>query len=623
MIQRILQPQQCEWIPSDSIILEPKANYAVKIQSNVLVVAGPGAGKTELLAQKSGYLFQTNNCKNPQKILAISFKKDAAENLKQRVMDRYGYDYSMRFVSMTYDAFAKTLLVQFLYALPEDLRPNQNFIVNDRDTIGDAFINEGDILHLSLSHSKLQKYYDDIIESTVLPLQEGMGAHVWKKLLKGFNGNPSSLTFKMISKLSEFIVRTNPCICKALQCTYSHVFLDEFQDTTNLQYVLVKTCFKDSSTFMTAVGDSKQRIMVWAGALKTVFEDFLSDFSAEKIQLSMNYRSAPRLVKLQQQMYASLQEEDIIIGTSEKWKKSDGEIKLYMASTEDDEAEYIVEDIQSKLKNGLNPEDICLICKQKPQDYTKRIISMLQDRGYKARIENEYQDLVKESVIILLVNFLLLSVDRKRPTEWEYIISMTNFILGDRIFEVQEKYYEFLNLLISKLEETHNNIKNCKEINTFKKTIDSVLDFWGIQNIMSTFPTYSQGDFLQNVLSKFYDLLWIEITLSDFNWTIAIENFLGKNTISIMTIHKSKGLEYSAVYFLGLEDGAFWNFRKESDQDRCAFFVALSRAKQNITFTFCERRRQLKYPIQKHDIINEFYTLLRAPGMAEVIQYES
>lgn len=75
-----------EWIPSDNIILEDNANFAVKCKDNILVVAGPGAGKTELLAQKAGYLFQTDMCQNPQKILAISFKTDAAENLKQRVL---------------------------------------------------------------------------------------------------------------------------------------------------------------------------------------------------------------------------------------------------------------------------------------------------------------------------------------------------------------------------------------------------------------------------------------------------------------------------------------------------------------------------------------------------------
>ena len=76
------------WQPSDGITLEESAKQSVISQNNILVIAGPGAGKTELLAQKATYLLQTNLCKDPQKILAISFKTDSAQNLKERVEKR-------------------------------------------------------------------------------------------------------------------------------------------------------------------------------------------------------------------------------------------------------------------------------------------------------------------------------------------------------------------------------------------------------------------------------------------------------------------------------------------------------------------------------------------------------
>lgn len=102
------------------------------------------------------------------------------------------------------------------------------------------------------------------------------------------------------------------------------------------------------------------------------------------------------------------------------------------------------------------------------------------------------------------------------------------------------------------------------------------------------------------------------------DWNRAIENFRGEHSIPIMTIHKSKGLEYTAVYFVGLEDSAFWNFRNQLDEDRCTFFVALSRAKESVTFTFCKRRTGMRYPMQQHNAINEFFDLLQKPGIAEV-----
>lgn len=84
-----------------------------------------------------------------------------------------------------------------------------------------------------------------------------------------------------------------------------------------------------------------------------------------------------------------------------------------------------------------------------------------------------------------------------------------------------------------------------------------------------------------------------------------------------------KGLEYNAVYFIGLEDSAFWNFRNQPDEDRCTFFVALSRAKASVTFTFCKKRSGMKCPMQRHNAINEFFDLLQRPGIAEVKRFQN
>ena len=112
------------WKTVGNITLEKNALDAIKCEKNTLVIAGPGAGKTELLAQKACYLFETNLCRAPQKILAISFKKDSAENLKERVLKRYGEEIKDRFISLTYDAFFKSIVDHFIYSLPVNCRPN-------------------------------------------------------------------------------------------------------------------------------------------------------------------------------------------------------------------------------------------------------------------------------------------------------------------------------------------------------------------------------------------------------------------------------------------------------------------------------------------------------------------
>lgn len=602
-----------KWIPSDNIILEDAASDSVRAVSSILVLAGPGAGKTELLAQKAGYLFETNYCIYPQKILAISFKYDAADNLKKRVSERYGTDISRRFVSLTYDAFAKRILDRFRLSLPEGTTPAPDYTVNDKEIIAAAFKSEGYV----------QNNYEAVLSSVLLPLDgTSLAVRVWKKLICGFDGYPSCLNFKMISMLAIYIIQSNYQIKKAIQLTYSYVFLDEFQDTTSLQYDLLKTCFLNSNCILTAVGDNKQRIMVWAGAKKTVFNDFLIDFHAERQHLLMNHRSAPRLVNLQKAMYDSLKDDYGKVEASSKWSPEDGEINLIITNTNQLEKKFLCTDIQTKISEGVSPREICILCKQKPQDYTSYLIAELAYNGIKSRIETEYQNLIKEPIIEIIVSFLRLTINRKRPEDWTILLNTACEMYGidnnlnyDRYYELGENLFS----IIKHLDSERSNIKCPQQLNLF---IYKIIDHFNIEKIKAHYIAYSNGTYFEDQVASFVNLFWDELKGTDFDWAAGINNFLGMNSIPIMTIHKSKGLEYSAVYFIGLEDAAFWNFRNQSEEDRCAFFVALSRAKQSITFTYSKFRHGMSYPKQEHNEINEFFTLLQTPGMAKIINID-
>lgn len=606
------------WKPSDGIILEKSAKQSITSQNNILVIAGPGAGKTELLAQKATYLLQTNHCKDPQKILAISFKTDATQNLKERVELRCGQDAKSRFSSMTYDAFFKRILDHFLYALPEELRPNTDYLVNDFDIVDQAFIRQG-VFYSGTVNSKFNKYYDKTLKETTLPLNPyEFGSRSWSLLLKGFDNHKATLTFKMINKLANYIILTNEQIKLAIQKTYSHVFLDEFQDTTDLQYKFIKDCFLESNSIITAVGDNKQRIMLWAGAMKNVFEIFNDEFKSEQKVLLMNHRSAPKLVELQRKMYESLQEENLDIKYSEKWNSSDGEINLFISDNEELEANAIANDIEKKISKGIKPNDICILCKQKPQDYSPAIEKALKEKGIRSRIEIDYQDLIKEPIIQLILDIISCSINIKQAQKWETIKDCVINIFS--INSDTTTYEELQNQIFDLRNKLKNMIEQKCDISDIINTINSFLD---TNRIKAYFPAYSQGKYFDTILDSFIELFNIEFAEANQNWQNTIDNFCGLNSIPIMTIHKSKGLEYSAVYFVGLEDSAFWNFKNQPEEDRCTFFVALSRAKCSVTFTFSNVRSGLKYPKQKKDAINEFFELLQNSGIANVIFYRN
>ena len=271
----------------------------VKSETSISVAAGPGAGKTELLAQRATYLLSTGLCPPPHRILAIAFKADAAQNLQKRVSDRYDPLQAQRFESVTLDTFAKRLVDQFLESLPEQCRPTPNYkiVFTHQDIWEDFKSRHSDTYPLirTINNDTLDKAVPKFQPKDAKTPEQHIQRVWWQEQIEAV---PSCLTFDMIKTLATYILQSQPSILSALRQTYTHVFLDEFQDVTNAQYELIKAAFLGSDAVLTAVGDSNQAIMRWAGAREDIFDRFEADFRALSKRLLCNFRSNSRIVKL-------------------------------------------------------------------------------------------------------------------------------------------------------------------------------------------------------------------------------------------------------------------------------------------------------------------------------------
>ncbi len=591
-----------EWIPSYGVVLEDAALQAIKYPKNISIAAGPGAGKTELLAHKAGYLIERNICPYPKKILAISFKSDAAKNLQERVQKRYGKDVVSRFESKTFDAFSKGLLEQFLHALPEKYKPKKDYkiILNER-TIDD--IVKGYITETNLHYHNWQNEYNfnqlmRTIKSTNLPLvsfendlYSWINERLWRLLIKGKGDLKSSLTFPMISILVEYLLNQNPLIVNALRATYSHVFLDEFQDTTYLQYNLLKTIFLGSDTILTAVGDNKQRIMGWAGALPNAFEVFTIDFNAKQTTLLCNFRSAPKLVYIQNVFSQTLNDISVNVQATGNWNEHDGTCEIWNFENHISEASILAQNISEWMnEENLTPKDFCIIVKQQEKIYAGAIMTELAKFNIRSRVEKDFQDLLSEEIILLLIKFLELSYKEKSPELWLNIIDeVIEMKYGDIEFQ-RLNYISIEKELVNLLQEIKTCFSNLDESNfnvCFESILMKIVDYLDEDIIKSTYPKYSQGNYLNEQIQKMISRLNYE---NGTSMEELICDFCGDYSIPIMTIHKSKGLEYQTVIFIGVEDAAFWSFSTQREADKNAFFVALSRAKERIIFTVSNQR---------------------------------
>lgn len=302
--------KETDWRPRGIADLEPNAWEAIRRHGNTCVVAGPGAGKTEFLAQRAAYLLETGTCPKPYRILAISFKTDAAQNLGKRVRERCT-DKADRFVSLTFDSFTKGLVDRFLSAMPAVWRPSKPYeIVLPRRRELDDFLTRTRLRALPHWQNQIVEINSTDFESRIvgsIRLEEKpqpptsavtFAVQCWWDENLRFQGG-SRLTFVMVNRLAELLLRAVPQIARALRTTYRFVFVDEFQDTTYAQYDFLLSCFRAPKISTTAVGDNKQRIMVWAGARTDSFLRFETDFQAKPIPLLFNFRSSPDLVRIQ------------------------------------------------------------------------------------------------------------------------------------------------------------------------------------------------------------------------------------------------------------------------------------------------------------------------------------
>jgi len=397
-----------EWVPQN-IKLEKAAMEAVVSSSNTLIIAGPGASKTEMLSQRACFLLQTNTCPSPKRILALSFKKDAASNLSERVLKRCGKILANRLESLTFDAFAKEILDRFYMALPENFRPAKDYFVD-------------------LNSELLRRAYElarlPYVRESATDDKTNIKAPVMKILLHG-NKNadfPPALTFTTISRLANYLLKENTLIIKALQLTYSHIFLDEFQDTTTVQYNLAKTCFLSTSCIITAVGDQKQRIMGWAGAMYDAFDKFQHDFGAVEKVLVMNHRSVPKLVNAQYKLYSILSSSDLTANANVSLHTNEGCIMSHTFASQIDEANYLKNDIRIKLNNGIQPRDICILTKRSISEYCHDLLGDIEGTNFAIRDESVYQDLLKEDLVKVLYAFQLCGKKNRGAAEaFEYL----------------------------------------------------------------------------------------------------------------------------------------------------------------------------------------------------------
>lgn len=606
------------WHPKGIDDLEPAAWSALKCHDNCCVVAGPGSGKTEFLAQKVAFLLENKICAEPRRILAISFKKDAAENLTKRVRERCSEKDARRFDSATFDAFTKGLVDRFRLTLPKQFRPKENYdIVNFKDQQYRGFLNDmrdsNSNVALKIEAIQTGVFQHHLLGTFKMQPEEPKDLHgylCYHWFLSALRGN---IDFLAINRLAEFILRTNSRIGKALAMTYKYVLVDEFQDTTYAQYDFLRTLLGKLQAEVTVVGDNKQRIMAWAGAKPDAFDQFIQDFAAKQFELQMNFRSSPELVRIHHTLARSLEPACKPAKSGVPAKVDRDVAEIWTFSRGNTEYRFLAEWIKNDMKQrNLAPSDYALLVRQKPDETHASLSAEFLNHGLVVCNEAQrfgklsLQDIVSDELFVFLACLIRVCIQTGAASSWAHASLCVDYFFPSDHEEVNPKRRNLLDNLIQRelrplfdsFADVEKRIDNC-----LKRIVSRI----GEETIRGAFPQHYLTQNFHMFVEALREYL-VFCAASSTSWSEFMDRVDRVGQVSLLTVHKSKGLEYDTVVFMGLDDSAWWSYSSANPEGKATFFVGLSRAKQRVLFTYAGGGRNK---------ISELYQLLSAAGVPE------
>lgn len=534
------------WSPADGLTLEPNAmSAATEIARSLVLTAGPGAGKTEMLAQRADFLLRTGTCRYPRRILAISFKTDASQNLKARVRKRCGPELASRFDSHTFHAFAKRIIDRF--------RP----VLTGRDALDPDY---------SVGQRRVQR---------------------------------QSITFADMVPLAHNIIEASLVARNAVRQTYTHVFLDEFQDCTAEQYRLILACFGDTSASLTAVGDTKQSIMGWAGALEGIFLTFADAFDALPLNLYQNFRSAPRLRRMQNAMVkvmdppAALDDDDIV--------GDEGEIAILRFDDNAEEAASLAKRIKALIDDGVEPSEIAILVSKQQPLYCQRLTAAFEAAEIPFREDDQAQDLASEPAACLLIDFFLIASGTRQPAAYRRLLDFVVFNHGhdeEREYQLRSRWDRFVTDTRRQIAAGDVDLADLGDLQTL---VAALVGAVGRDNLIALSSDYAHGGRLDQLIEQTLERVHL-LLQNDADPATALASFSGDSAVRIMSVHKSKGLEFDTVVILGVEQETFWG---DAAAERATYFVGISRAKKRLWLTACQSRERpvgaKRWTVERHE----------------------
>ena len=593
---------------------EAQRDAATCVDGPILILAGAGSGKTKTITSRLAYLISLGI--DPANTLTLTFTNKAASEMRERAMSMIeGNNYPP--LLCTFHKFG----LLFLKFHIEKIGRKNSFVVIDNDDkkrILKSF-NTSTEISTGMIASEISRYKTSLIDPKVAwEKAEQKSYQMIAKLYEQYENYIQAnnlVDFDDLLVLPYKILEENEDLCKTTSERYKYIMVDEYQDTNELQYKLLrKLCSTHEN--LCVVGDDDQSIYGWRGAnIKNILEFHESFDNVKIVKLEKNYRSTNQILKAANDL---IEHNRGRIGKVLESTKGDGvAIEVMDSHDENQEAQSIAKRIKKVIENGVSPKDIAVLyrinalSRSLEEGLNREKIPYNMVGGVKFYERTEVKDLISYLRVIANPHDDF-SIKRiiNRPKRGLGKVTIEKIIKSayDRklsIFEYMVQNSPELEADASKkailaLREFIHNIANMQEIqqNSTYDMIEKLEEAFAIRHYYA-----NQPDALERVsnIDEFYGLFrdyvkqHPEMGVDDFLNELALQSDqdqIDSENISIMSIHASKGLEFEHLFVIGLEEGFFPLIGDGSDieEERRLGYVAITRAKKELTLSFSGSR---------------------------------
>ncbi len=600
--------------------LNPQQRKAVTAADGpVLVVAGPGSGKTRVLTQRIAYLI-ANEGVRPWQILAVTFTNKAAKEMDQRVKSMLNEQATDGIILGTFHSICARILRREADLLPL----SSNFVIfdsDDQERIVKSIIKEFNLndklyraasVHASISRAKneligaeeypINTYRDEVVKRVYVEYQ--------KRLIAS-----NAVDFDDLLVYTARLLEDMPSVREKYAQRFRHVLVDEFQDTNLAQYILIKHLASVHKNVF-CVGDPDQSVYLWRGADYRNVQRFEEDFpDAQVVLLEENYRSHQNILD------AAM---GVIDRASNRRKKklfsgrgAGEKILFHEAYNDYDEASFVVDTIAQLVASKQFEPGECAVMYR-----TNAMSRLLEEAFLQARLpyklvgaqrfygRREVKDVISfirlvhnpadEAALGRIINVPPRGIGEKTLTTLHLTANQVNSTPGEILLDLargaQSPYYKSFTgraaLPLADFGGMFSNWVALAPTLTIVELFDRILKDINYKDFIVEDDSEESKDRWDNVLElKRLALEYSQRTLDDFLENIALvgdqDTITDANAPTLLTLHAAKGLEFGAVFIVGLDDGIIPHSRSfdepaQMEEERRLFYVGITRAKDRL-----------------------------------------